>query len=149
MNIKRSMPALAGNKQDGRFQPGQSGNPHGRRKGERNKALMALDTIGQQAAGDILQAVVAAARDGDMTAAKILLDRLWPPTKSRPITIALPPVSSAADLPTALAAVIAAVSCGELSLDDGRALAALLESTGRVIELADMEARIAALEQRT
>ena len=38
-------PAKTNNKQGGRFQPGQSGNPNGRPHGSRNKATLALEAI--------------------------------------------------------------------------------------------------------
>ena len=58
---------ITGRKQDGRpFEPGQSGNPAGRPKGARHAALLALDAIGVEAGKDIMQAVVKAAKEGDM-----------------------------------------------------------------------------------
>jgi hypothetical protein len=38
-------PAKTNNKQGGRFQPGQSGNPNGRPHGSLNKATLALEAI--------------------------------------------------------------------------------------------------------
>ena len=49
---------------------------------------------------------------------------------------ALPPVKSAGDLPHALAAVVAAVAAGNLTPEEGRAVAAMLEVQRRGIELA-------------
>jgi hypothetical protein len=48
----------------------------------------------------LLEAVVAAAINGDMRAAEILLSRVWPARKGRPVAIAdLPSLTSAAALP--------------------------------------------------
>jgi hypothetical protein len=131
-----------------RWQPGQSGNPAGRPKGARNKALLALDAMGEEGARDIMKAVITAAQNGDMRAAEILLRRLWPERKGRPITLDLPPIQSAADLAAAMGAVTQAVAAGELSPDEGQAVAALLETQRRAIETAELEKRIAALETR-
>jgi hypothetical protein len=46
----------------------------------------------------VVKAVVAAAKDGDMTAARLVLDRIAPPCRGRPVRLNLPPIVSAADL---------------------------------------------------
>ncbi len=61
--------------------------------------------------------------------------------------MALPPVASAADLVPALAAVVAAMARGELTPDEANAICAVLESQRRAIETAELEARVAALEE--
>ena len=130
----------------GRWQPGQSGNPSGRPKGARHAALMALDAIGEAAAGEVMQAVVTAAVAGDMRASEILLRRLWPERKGRPLMVDLPSIAGAADLPAAVGAVVQAVAAGDLTTEEGQAIAAILETQRRVIETADLSARIEALE---
>jgi len=79
-------------------------------------------------AGDaeaVVRAVIEAAKGGDMTAAKIILDRIAPPCRGRPVRLDLPPVS-AADLVKALAAVADAMACGVLSAEEAQAAAAVL-----------------------
>ena len=132
----------------GRWQPGQSGNPAGKPKGARHAALIALDAIGAENAQDVLASVVAAAKAGDMRAADILLRRLWPERKGRPVALDLPKLCSAADLASALGAVAGAVASGELSPEEGQAVAAILEVQRRAIETAELETRIAVLEAR-
>jgi hypothetical protein len=134
-------------KQTGRrWQRGQSGNPAGRPKGARHVALLALDALGAANAHDVLASVVKAAKGGDMRAADILMRRLWPERKGRPVSLDLPPLTCAADLATALSAIVGAVAAGELSPDEGQALAAILETQRRAIETADIERRLEQLE---
>lgn len=130
------------------WQPGQSGNPAGRPKGARHVALVALDAIGAAGAETVLQAVVRAAEGGDMRAADILLRRLWPERKGCPVALDLPPMQTATDLAEGLGAVAAAVAGGEISPEEGQAVAAVLEAQRRAIETADLERRITLLESK-
>ena len=129
-----------------RWPPGVSGNPAGRPKGTRHRALNALDLVGQDAAADIMRSVVAAAKAGDMRAADILLARLWPVRRGRPVRLDLPSIVSAADLARALGAVVAAVAAGELTPEEAASVGTVLEAQRRAIELRELKRRIAALE---
>ena len=129
----------------GRFAQGNPGRP----TGSRHAALQALDAIGADGAAEIMEAVVKAAKDGDMRAADILLRRLWPERKGRPVPVALPPITDAAGLVAALAAITAAVGDGELSPEEGQAVAGILETQRRAIETVELDHRITALEARS
>ena len=107
---------------------------------------MALDAIGAAGAQEALRAVVEAAGKGDITAAALLLSRVWPARKVRPVYLDLPATETAADLVRALGAVAGAVANGTLTPEEGQQLASVLEAQGRSIEVMELEARIAALE---
>ena len=94
-----------------------------------------------------MRSVVTAAKGGDMRAADILLRRLWPERKGRPVQMHLPPIMAPSDIVAALGAVADAVAAGELSPEEGAAVAGILEAQRRAVETVEMEARIAALEQ--
>ena len=132
----------------GRFKPGESGNPKGRPAGSKNAAIAALDAIGEESAQDLIRSVIAKAQDGDMTAARIVLDRAWPVRKGRPVMFTMPPVSSAADTAKALSGVLEAVAGGLLSIEEGQGLAAILESQRKTLELTAIEERLTALERQ-
>lgn len=91
--------------------------------------------------------MVQAAGKGDMRAAEILLRRLWPERRSRPVMLDLPPMERAADLAKALGAAAQAVGAGELTPGEAGAVAGVLELHRRAIETANLEARIARLER--
>jgi hypothetical protein len=129
-----------------RFQPGQSGNPAGKPRGARNAALAALDAIGQEGAEAVLRAVVEAAGKGDMRAAEILLRRVWPERKGRPVALDLPPMECAADLAKALGSIARAVAAGDLTPEEAGAVAGVLELQRRAIETLELQQRIEALE---
>lgn len=131
-----------------RFKPGQSGNPKGRAPGSRNRVLEALDLIGAEAAKDILEATINAAKRGNSRAAELLLLRLWPARKSRPVVLDLPPIDTPAGCRAALAALAAAVAAGDVAPDEAAPIAALIEAGRKAIETADLEERITTLEAR-
>ena len=136
-------------KQRGRpFVKGQSGNLLGKPRGARNRVLMALDRIGEDAAEEVLRAAVERAKSGDARAVEMILSRIWPARRGRPIELPLPPIINSTDLVGALAAVAGAVSGGIISPEEGQAVGALLETQRRAIETVELEARIVALERR-
>ena len=141
-------PETAGRDHAGRFRPGRSGNPSGRPPGARHAALAALDAVGAEGAEAVLRAVVEAARGGDLRAAEILLRRLWPEPRGRPVALPLPALRTAAEVPAALAAVAGAMARGELTPAAAAAAAAVVEAQRRAADLAGLEARVAALEGR-
>jgi hypothetical protein len=56
-----------------------------------------------------------AARNGDMTAARIVIDRLVPVRKGAPVTFNLPAIKTAADVVSALGTVAQEMAAGELT----------------------------------
>lgn len=131
-----------------RFQPGQSGNPSGRPPGARHAALLALDAIGAEGANNVMESVVYAAQTGDMRAADILLRRLWPERKGRPVLFDMPPIETSSDIAAALGSITNAVAGGEASPEEGAAMAAILETQRRAMETVELERRLTALEQK-
>src|SRR3954451_17723125 len=97
----------AGKSAAGRFKPG-NGHGRGRPSGSRNKASIALDKMLAEDGADVVQAVLAAARGGDMQAARLVLDRIVPIRKGRSIQLDLPAIENVADVLAALSATIAA-----------------------------------------
>lgn len=130
------------------FKEGQSGNPNGRPRGSRNKAIAALEALGEGEVHAIVQALIDKAKTGDAVAAKPILDRVWPVRKGARVEFDLPPVSAANELPVAIAGITEQVSSGAISPDEGAVIVSLLEAQRKAIETADLAERVAALEQR-
>jgi len=87
------------------------------------------------------------ALEGDTVALRLCLERLAPPRKDSPLTLAgLPKIEGAADLPKATARVLEAVANGAITPSEGQALAGLLEGHRKALEFTELEARVAALE---
>jgi hypothetical protein len=72
-----------------------------------------------------------------MRAAEILLRRVWPERKGRPLRFAMPPITGSSDLPAALGAVVMAIGNGELTPDEAQAVCAVLEAQRKAIETHD------------
>ena len=128
------------------FKPGQSGNPAGRPRGSRNATTLAVEALLEGEAEAITRRVVNAALDGDMTAIKLVMDRVAPARKSRPIQIDLPPATDARGVAAGQATVVASVAGGEITPDEGMALSGLLEARRRAIESEELAARLQRLE---
>ena len=138
----------SGKMQAGRFRPGQSGNPQGKRPGSRNRASVVLDKMLADDGADVVRAVLAAAKNGDMQAARLVLDRIVPVRKGRSIRLDLPIIGSAADVLTALSSTVAAMAEGEITPDEAAVVAGVLETKRKAIETVELETRLSRLEQQ-
>jgi hypothetical protein len=139
----------SGNKQGGgRFQKGQSGNPKGKPKGARHKTTLLAEKLMADDAKAIVEAVLTAAKDGDMTAAKLVLERIAPARKDSPVAFELPKIERPADAVAASAAVLAAVSQGDLTPDEAERVLKLLAEHVKIVETTELEERLKRLEER-
>lgn len=126
----------------GRWKPGQSGNPAGRRPGSgevaQTRAAMAAHVPA------LVEMLVQRALAGDVAAARLLLERTIAPLKAseEAATLALPDGT----LTEQGRFVLAAVAAGELAPGQGTALLASLGTLAKLIEADELERRIAALE---
>jgi hypothetical protein len=138
----------AGKKQDTRFKPGQSGNPAGKPKGLRNRATLALEALLDGEAEELIRKAIELAKNGDMSAIRLCLDRIIPPRKDRHVAFPLPAMNEAVDAVKGLASIVAAVANGELTPSEASELTKLVEGYARVLETVDHEERLKALEGR-
>ena len=84
---------------------------------------------------------------GDTTALRLCLERIAPPRKDALIALDLPPLHSARDAAQAVGAAVAAVGRGELTPLEGAAVVGLIDAYRRVLDLTELEERVAELEQ--
>lgn len=132
----------------GAWKPGQSGNPRGKPKGVRNKSTRMVLALMERGAADITRAIIDAARNGDIAAARLVLERLAPPARERSITLDLPDTSTAMGVSQAQQVVLEAVGAGELLPGEGTTLAGILESRRKALEMQELERRVSELESR-
>ena len=127
------------------WRAGQSGNPRGRRPGSGEVARLRAAIA--EHVPTIIGQLTAAALQGDVSAARLLLER---------VILALKAAEEAA--PLALPdgtlteqgrAVLGAVAAGELAPGQGAALLGAIGTLARVAEVDELERRLTALEART
>jgi hypothetical protein len=128
------------------FQKGQSGNPAGRPLGSNNKLKAALQELVEQHLEPLLGTALQLALDGNLQAIKLLFSQI--PQEREHIEIALPKISSMADILEANNILFAAISAGQLSPEQGKMISELLTMQMKAIESIDLERRVAQLEAR-
>lgn len=140
-------PEKSGEKQDGRFKPGQSGNPAGKPKGATNLVTRAVADLLEGSHEKLTQAAIDKALEGDTAALRLCLDRIAPAKKDGPISIDLPKVETIQDAVEASQAVLESVSSGEITPDEAGRVMALLATHKQLVESGSIEERIKALEE--
>jgi hypothetical protein len=129
---------------DGRFAKGNRGGPGRPRARDR---IAVLDERVAEAGGDLIDAALKEATAGNIRAIEMLLDRIWPVRRGRPVEIDAPEIRGTPDLVPATAAVTNAVLNGDVTPREGAAAARVIEAHGNMIELVDLERRMTALEE--
>jgi hypothetical protein len=71
------------------------GHPSGSRR--RHRATRLAEKLMTDDAEAVVKAVMAAAKGGDMTAARLVLDRIAPPCREAPVNLDLPRLETRAD----------------------------------------------------
>lgn len=129
-------------KKVGRWKSGESGNPAGKKPG--SGQLQRLRASIEADVPDILAGLVTAAKGGDMQAAKLILERVFPALKPSEHTheIAMP----AGTLTVQGQAVLRAIAIGDLAPTQGAALLGAIGTLARVTEIDDLTTRIEKLE---
>lgn len=74
------------------------------------------------------------AKQGEMTAMRIVMERLMPPVREVPIKVTIPKIEGADDCTKAQAAVLNAVAAGEMLPGEGQVLSGLIDAQRRAYE---------------
>jgi hypothetical protein len=129
----------------GRFTKGRSGNPTGRPPGIEDKRV-ALRSLLDPHAPKLIQKVVAKALKGDMAALRICMDRLVAPLRAKDTPVRLETFHGT--LADRGRSVLDTLGRGDISPDEAGAIMQAVSAHARIVEVADLAARIAALEAR-
>jgi uncharacterized coiled-coil protein SlyX len=140
-----AMPRKSATKTRGRpFAPGNPGKP----RGARHRTTKACAELLEADAGKVTKKCIAMALKGDPTAMRLVIERIMP-KREHTVAFQLPPIASASDAVAAMAAVIGGLACGELAPSEAASVASLVGTFAKIVETAEFEARLTALEART
>ena len=114
----------------------------------RNRVTIVALAAMEEGADAIARKVVDMAKEGDMSAARLVIERLVPPAKERPIFLTLPETSTASGIAAAQQAILQAVAAGDLLPGEGTTLAGIVEARRKAVETLELEQRISALESK-
>ena len=128
------------------FEPFQPGNP-GRPLGSKNKTTQVLEQLAEGQAEPLVQKILEQALAGDVACQRMMLERVYPPPKARPINVSMPPINTPQDALAGIASICTALREGALTPDETNALSSVIGQFIQLIELQDHERRIAALEE--
>ena len=131
------------------FEKGESGNPAGRPRGSRNRATLLMESLLADDAEAIGRKAIEMAKQGDMAAIRLCMDRLAPVRKGEPVAFELPPLDKPADSVAAAAEIVAAVAAGELTPSEAAELAKVIDVYVRAIATKAFDERLAKLEATT
>jgi hypothetical protein len=138
-----------GEQQSGRFRKGQSGNPAGRPRGSRNAATLAVEAMLDGEAERLTRKAIDLALAGDTVALKLCIDRIYPARRDRPVTFALPPITSARDAADIAAAVAEAVAAGQLTPSEAAEIGKVIEIYVKAYQTAELVDRTVPIKQMT
>jgi hypothetical protein len=128
------------------FEKGESGNPAGRPRGSRNRATLLMESLLADDAEAIGRKAIAMAKQGDMAAIRLCMDRLAPARKGEPVAFELPPLDKPADSVAAAAEIVAAVAAGELTPSEAADLAKVIDVYVRAVATKAFDERLTKLE---
>jgi hypothetical protein len=101
---------------------------HGRPKGSRNKTtLMVKELLGEHAE-EITGKVVALAKEGNLVALRLAMERLCPTHSQAAVTWNMPPVKAYGDLLPAYSSLLEAVANGDLHPREALDIKSILDS---------------------
>lgn len=128
-----------GRRTDGTFKKGSSGNPGGR-PGQ-------INALREKLAGGcnaVAAAVMKAAKEGDMQACRLILERMVPAIKPSAELIRF--TLSGESATEQARSIMAAIAAGTIPPDQGKALIEALTSVAKIAEIDELSRRLDALE---
>ena len=148
MPNQQKSPVKTGEKQDTKFQSGQSGNPSGRPSGSRNKATLAVQALLEGEAEALGRKAVDMALEGDTTALRLVMERIAPVRKGRAVQFDIPKIETPADVVAAMGAIAEQMAAGDMTPEEAQIAAGVLEAKRKALETEEIEKRITALENK-
>jgi hypothetical protein len=115
---------------NGRFVPGMSGNPAGKKLGTRNRATVLREAFAEGEDIATARVVIDKALAGNLVAARFIVDRLTPRPRARAIALDLPDD----DMVAAFDRTIAAMASGEITPDEAVMVSRVLDGKMKALK---------------
>jgi hypothetical protein len=128
----------------GRFVPGHSGNPLGKKPGTRNRATVLHEALAEGEDIAAARIVIDKALAGDQVAARFVVGRLMPRPRprDREIELDLPEGGGASDVLAAFDVTLAAMARGEITPDEALTVTRVLDGKLRALKAAAREQKL-------
>ena len=127
------------------WKKGVSGNPRGRTKGSRDRRTLYREGLAKHVP-ELVRLLLAAARAGEVSAARALLEQALPRTKPRAEVV--PVDLGEGRLTERVEQVLRHLAEGALNVEEAVSLIGSLATMTRIVEAEALEQRIAALERQ-
>src|SRR3954454_7262874 len=106
-----------------------------------------FDTLAAESIDAVFQAVLTAAtQDGDMAAAKLLIDRIIPSRRGAPVSFHIRPLKTPEDCALAYADLLDDVGAGRLTPEEAQTISAIVAKRAELFPSIELAAEIEALK---
>lgn len=128
------------------FKPGNSFGL-GKIKGTRNRSVLALETVCYDNANELLLKMVTLGKEGDMTAARFVLERILPLAKGKRVKLDLPELKDMASIDQSMNVIVENMAEGEITLEEAETATRVIESKIKSFIQLSMEERMLKIEE--
>jgi hypothetical protein len=129
------------------FQKGKSGNPKGRPEGSRNKASLAIEAMMEGEYEAITEKAIELAKAGDLVAIRVVLDRIAPIRRERPIHLEnMPDLQNPENAMSAVAKIVQGMTDGIISPSEANSAALLVGTFLKAVEASDIVKHLERIE---
>lgn len=133
---------------NGQFRKGYSGNPNGAQQ----RAIAQTRAKLAEHSEEVIAVVIKAAKAGDLTACRLVLERIAPALRAEPAPISMAPLPATATYTERAQHILDAVTRGDLTTQQGGELINALGSIANLKQVTELQAKIeqliAQLERR-
>ncbi len=123
---------------NGRFARGNPGGP-GRPRNPVSSAAVELDRLGTAVAEELMLRTIERARRGNLRATEMVLQRVWPVRRHRPIELDPPPGNGLSNLLNEHAALAHAMMNGDITPQDAQAATRVFKALQEQMRRADQQ----------
>jgi hypothetical protein len=130
------------------FAPGISGNPAGRRPGTKSRKQLVVEGLFEGEVDEIARKAIELARGGNTEMIRMIVDRVAPLRRGRPVHFKIPQVNDTGDVLEAFNGILRSCANGILTIEEAQALASVVEAGSRAVFVKELEERVERLEAR-